>query len=85
MTRSSDPLDDALAADARADDRQAGVRAQRVHRIANAVIDELVSAGDLPAKHAADATIRSFHIIADCLYGNATIDIPPMTRRPGGA
>jgi hypothetical protein len=63
-----------IAAEERRDSVLAPARGQRVQVIADAVVAVLLKHGLL--REPRTATVVLFHAIADCLYGNAALDIP---------
>ena len=56
-------------------------RGERVRDLADTIIAEFLVAGFLSPTWADSARVVLFHVLADNLYGNAAIDIPP---RKGG-
>jgi len=71
-----DPLDDALDTDDRLEDAQACQRGVRLLTIADALVEELVGEGYLPARYTGPARVHCFTVLANHLYANATIEIP---------
>jgi hypothetical protein len=53
-------------------------RGQQVLDLTNALINALVAQGILPSARQDDTRVTMFPILADYLYGNAAIDIPPL-------
>lgn len=69
-----------IHAEERRDHAKAGARAQRCQDLANAVVSALFGDGlvvDEPA-----ARVITFHVVADYLYCNRSIDIPDDLRNP---
>jgi hypothetical protein len=83
MSLSPDPLEHALAGDARQEDAAARDRGVRLATIADALVSELVALGFIPARYAGSARVHCFGVLADHLYGSATIDIPARLGRLG--
>ena len=79
----ADPVDEMLNVDARIDHEQAVRRGQRIYLVADAAVADLIGRGLLQTASADDARVALFTIIADDVYGNAAIDVPPL--RKGGA
>jgi hypothetical protein len=59
---------------------RAGERGERLQRMANDVVSKLLQAGLL--KDPRSARVLTFHILADWLYGNKSIDIPTTLGEP---
>jgi hypothetical protein len=72
-----DPTMDAIAAEERADHRQATVRGLELREKSIALVAGLVGEGQLRGDPA-DARITLFHILAELDYPNQAIDIPEL-------
>lgn len=70
-------IDPIVAATESADHAKAKDRGQRVLLIANRVISELSAEGQL-RNDPDDLRAILFHALADGIYGNAAIDVPPL-------
>jgi len=73
--------DDPAAADEARDHLLAAARGIRLAQITEAIVSRLDGAGMLP--HHDDATVLIFGVLADLLFGNASIDVPTL-RKDGG-
>jgi hypothetical protein len=63
------------------DHARAGERGERLRLIANDVISKLIQS-NLIRVDTKRARIETFHVLADWLYGNASIDIPTELGQP---
>jgi hypothetical protein len=73
--------DDELRAAEAHDHARAGERGERLRRIANDIVSAL-TVGSLLRGEAYSARVTVFHVLADHLYGNASIDIPIELGKP---
>jgi len=71
-----DPVEQMLADEARADHAKAKSRGERLRLMADGIVNNLIASGALPAQHARQARVETFHQLADELYGNASVDGP---------
>lgn len=76
FTHPSDAMLDQMAAE---DHAQAKRRGEKVLEMTDAAIDSLI-ANQLLYSDRDDCRVVLFHALADRLYGNAAIDIPPLRR-----
>ncbi len=70
-----DPLFEALATEERRAHAGARSRGERLATLTDAIIDRLVARG-LAGAHDDETRVAVFSVLADCLAGNAAIDIP---------
>ncbi len=66
--------DEELRAAEAHDHARAGERGERLRAIANEIISKLLAAGMV--RDPFSARVLTFHVLADHLYGTASIDIP---------
>jgi hypothetical protein len=72
-----DPTMDAIAAEERADHRQAAARGRELGAKSIALVNGLVGEGQLRGDPA-DARITLFHLLAALEYPNQAVDIPEL-------
>jgi hypothetical protein len=65
-----------LARDEAHDHALATARGERLKMLTGAVVEALLGAGILPQPEAARPLV--FHVLADALYGNQALNIPPL-------
>jgi hypothetical protein len=68
--------DDPAAAEEARDHLLAAARGMRLANLTDAIVGKLDGAGILPQRE--DATVLIFSVLADLLYGNASIDVPTL-------
>jgi len=59
---------------------RAGERGERLQRMSNEIVSKLLVAGIL--RDPRSARVLTFHVLADWLYGNKSIDIPTSLGEP---
>jgi len=64
----------------RHDHARAGERGERLRVIANDIVSHLLAAGII--RDPRGARVLAFHVLADHLYGNQSIDIPGTLGEP---
>jgi hypothetical protein len=77
---SGGPHDDERRAAEAHDHARAGERGDRLRRIANEVVSRMLAAGII--RDPRGARVIAFHVLADHLYGNKSIDIPTELGKP---
>ncbi len=76
----ADPVEALVATEAQADHAKARARGERVRALADACLNALFGPGILPAARLDDARVVLFNVLADDLYGNTSLDIPPLRK-----
>jgi hypothetical protein len=75
--KAEDPVEALLARERAHDHAIAAARGRRVLDLVDSIIGELQAEG-LATLNVDDARVVLFAVVADALYGNVAIDIPPL-------
>ena len=77
-----DPVAEIVARDEARDHARAPARGQRVALLAEMIVSAIVATG-MPGFDAELARGPVCRVLADALYGNASLDIPPVRKESG--